>query len=151
VHNPKAYRGSRNLSKEWNNMKANVLIVDDNSMLRQTVRHILESNFSGLRVFEAADAKETFTQIHDHLPELIFMDIRLPGPNGLELTRKIKNVYPKVVIIILTNHDLREYREAALENGAEFFLSKSTLNKKTLTTVVKSKLVDASLNLKSIL
>jgi DNA-binding NarL/FixJ family response regulator len=116
------------------------LIVDDNSMLRETTRSILESRFPRLRVFEAGDGQEACAQIHSHVPDLILMDVRLPGDNGIKLTRKIKNLYPKVLIIIFTDYDLPEYREAAFENGADFFVSKSMPNEKKLTAVVESML-----------
>ena len=98
-------------------MKPEILIVDDNSMLRETTRSILESKFPDLRVFEAGDGKEACAQIQSHVPDLILMDIKLPGENGLELTRKIKGSCPDVSIIIFTNHDLPEYREAAIEQA----------------------------------
>jgi DNA-binding NarL/FixJ family response regulator len=119
-------------------VNAKILIVDDNSVLRETTRSILESKFPLLRIFEAGDGKEAFTQIHDHLPDLILMDIRLPGENGLKLTRKIKELYPKMVVIIFTSYDLPEYRDAAFENGAEFFISKSSRDGRRLTALVES-------------
>ena len=125
-------------------MKPEILIVDDNSMLRETTRIILEARFPGVRVFEAGDGKEACARIHIHAPDLILMDIRLPGDNGIKLTRKIKDSSPKVLIIIFTNHDLPEYREAALANGADFFLSKSMPNTRKLTTVVESMLTTGS-------
>jgi DNA-binding NarL/FixJ family response regulator len=125
------------------NVKPNLLIVDDNSILRKTIRDILESKFPTLRVFEAADGKEAFIQIRNHLPELILMDIRLSKENGLELTQEIKNLYPQIVIIIFTDYDLPEYRAAAFENGADFFYSKSSSNRQKLTAMVKSLLADA--------
>jgi DNA-binding NarL/FixJ family response regulator len=124
-------------------VNSKILIVDDNSVLRETTRIILESKFPLLRIFEAGDGKEAFTQIHDHLPDLILMDIRLPGENGLKLTRKIKDLYPKMVVIIFTSYDLPEYRDAAFENGAEFFLSKSSRDGGRLTEVVESVLANA--------
>jgi two-component system response regulator NreC len=125
------------------NVKPKLLIVDDNSILRKTIRDILESKFPALHVFEAADGKEAFIQIRNHLPELILMDIRLSKENGLELTREIKNLYPQIVIIIFTNYDLPEYRAAAFENGADFFYSKSSSNRQKLTAIVKSILAGA--------
>jgi DNA-binding NarL/FixJ family response regulator len=119
-------------------VNSKILIVDDNSVLRETTRSILESKFPLLRIFEAGDGKEAFTQIHDHLPDLILMDIRLPGENGLKLTRKIKELYPKMVVIIFTSYDLPEYRDAAFENGAEFFISKSSRDGRRLTALVES-------------
>jgi DNA-binding NarL/FixJ family response regulator len=124
-------------------VNSKILIVDDNSVLRETTRSVLESKFPLLRIFEAGDGKEAFIQIHDHLPDLILMDIRLPGENGLKLTRKIKDLYPKMVVIIFTSYDLPEYREAAFENGAEFFLSKSSRDGRRLTAVVESVLAKA--------
>lgn len=130
-------------------MKPKILIVDDNLILREATRRILKSKFPALRVFEAADGKEAFTQIHNHLPDLILMDVHLPDNNGLNLTRKIKDLYPKMAIIIFTSYDLPEYREAAFKNGAEFFLSKSSPDLRKLNTVVESILAgttDADLN-----
>ena len=50
------------------------------------------------------------------------MDIRLPGENGLELTKRIKMNYPDIIMVILTNYDLPEYREAARESMADYFV-----------------------------
>jgi CheY-like chemotaxis protein len=127
-------------------VKPKLLIVDDSTILRETTRGILESKFSTLRIFEAGDGKEACIQIHDQLPDLILMDIRLPGESGLSLTRKIKGSFPKIKIIVFTNYDLPEYRQAAFENGADFFLSKSTPDTKKLSTMVGSILADAGFN-----
>ncbi len=59
-------------------------------------------------------------------PEAIFMDLRLPGENGLDLTRKIKAQYPDIVVVILTNYDLPEYRRASYQAGANHFVSKDS-------------------------
>ncbi len=59
-------------------------------------------------------------------PDLIFMDIRLPDKNGLELARMIKARHPNAIIVILSNHDLTEYRETAYRNGASYYVSKDS-------------------------
>ena len=141
----KGFEGS-NFYRENETVKPKILIVDDNPMLRETTRGILKSKFPALRVFEAADGKEAFAQIHHHLPDLILMDIRLPGENGLELTRKIKDLYPEVIVIIFTSYDLPEYQNAAFENGAEFFLSKSSLHNKKLIGAINAILTDTDFN-----
>ena len=74
------------------------------------------------------------------------MDIRLPEQNGLELTHEIKKLYPQIVIIIFTNYDIPEYRAAAFEKGADFFYSKSSTGRPTLTTMVQTILADAGFN-----
>ena len=126
-------------------VKPKLLIVDDNSMLRETTRRILESKIPALRIFEAGDGKEAFAQIHDHMPNLILMDIRLPGENGLKLTRKIKALYPEIVVIIFTNYDLQEYRDAAFKNGADFFIPKTAPSRKKLSNTVETILADSGL------
>ena len=72
------------------------------------------------------------------------MDIRLPGENGLELTKKVKTRYPNIVVIILTGYDLPEYREFSLQH-ADYFFSKDSS-----TTENIFKLVSASLLLNTI-
>lgn len=59
-------------------------------------------------------------------PDLVFVDIQLPGINGLELTRMIKARNPNAIIVILSNHDLTEYRETAYRNGANYYISKES-------------------------
>jgi DNA-binding NarL/FixJ family response regulator len=84
---------------------------------------------------------ETFT------PDLIFVDIRLPGENGLELTRKIRGRDRSVPIIILTSYDLPEYREAAKEYQANHFLSKGSVNRENILTLVQSVFSGQNINL----
>lgn len=60
------------------------------------------------------------------LPELIFMDIRLPDGSGLELTRQVKEPYPGVKIVILTSYDEPEYRDAAYRCKANHYVSKDS-------------------------
>ena len=134
--------GRQRSYKGQGTVKPNLLIVDDNPIVRETTRCYLESKFPVLEVKEAIDGKDAFSQMREHLPDVILMDIRLPGENGLELTRKIKDLYPEVVVIIFTSYELPEYRKAAFENGAEYFLSKSSLPKKKLSAVIDAILID---------
>ena len=89
------------------------MLVEDSPSFRQVVKDNLQDQFPSMDIIEAADGVEAFQKIDGHPPNLIFMDISLPGESGLELTRRIKADYPDVTIIILTSHDSPEYREAA--------------------------------------
>jgi CheY-like chemotaxis protein len=104
--------------------RMNVLIVEDNQCLRQTLAEILSYMFPDISLFEAATGEEALEVVRRERPEVIFMDIQLPGDNGLVLTRKIKAGDPDIVIVIHTNYDLPEYREAAEDAGADHFLPK---------------------------
>jgi two-component system response regulator YesN len=72
------------------------------------------------------------------------MDIRLPGENGLDLTKKIKDSHPEIEIIILTNYDLSAYREAALRIGARDFLSKVSATEEDIVRSVELALSEIS-------
>jgi len=64
--------------------------VEDNAPFRQTFRESLQTSFPAIAIDEVADGVEALQKVDPFLPDLIFMDIHLPGENGLELTRKIK-------------------------------------------------------------
>jgi len=71
-------------------------------------------------------------------PDLIFMDIRLPGINGLQLTQKIRKDIPDINIAILTDYDLPEYRQAAIQYGADRFFVKNSFEWGDLEALVHS-------------
>ena len=100
------------------------LLVEDNADFRQALSDILLSYFPLMGVEEAGDGEEALGKVEYQRPDLIFMDIQLPGENGLEVTRQIKHVYADIVIVILTSYGLPEYRQQAFRNGADCFLSK---------------------------
>jgi CheY-like chemotaxis protein len=102
----------------------NALLVEDNISFRQALSDVLLAYFPLINVDEAGDGEEALRKVEDRRPNLIFMDIQLPGENGLGVTRKIKRLYDDIVIVILTTNDLPEYRQQAFLNGADYFLSK---------------------------
>jgi CheY-like chemotaxis protein len=123
-------------SEKTNGFKT--LIVEDNAPFRLSLRESLEALFPSMIVQEAAEGGEALQKVESFLPELIFMDIHLPGENGLQLTQKIKTNYPALPIIILTSYDVPEYREAALKYGANSFITKDSLDWGKIETLVKS-------------
>lgn len=115
-----------------------ILIVEDNRTFRQILNESLRTSFPMATIYEAAEGIEALRQVEDLLPDFIIMDIGLPGENGLELTRKIKSAHPNIIILILTNLDLPEYRKAALQHGADCFLDKSSLSSTELNKLVRT-------------
>jgi DNA-binding NarL/FixJ family response regulator len=101
-----------------------LMIIEDNTGFRQMLRKIIQSRFPSFQISEAENGDVALGLIHQRMPNLIFMDIRMPGQSGISLTAKIKRQHPDVVIIMLTHMDTSEYRTAALESGADYFLSK---------------------------
>jgi DNA-binding NarL/FixJ family response regulator len=103
-----------------------ILIVEDNAFFLQFLKETMHLRFPSIDILEAANGEEAMQKIKTLSPDAIFMDLRLPGENGLELTKKIKAQYPDIVVVILTNYDLPEYREAAYQSKADHFLSKDS-------------------------
>jgi len=118
------------------------LIIEDNTTFRQSLREILSDKFPSMLIGEVADGKEALQRIEDQLPDIIFMDIKLPGESGLKLTEKIKATYPDIIIIILTSYNLPEYRDAAHQYGATHFLTKSSSTSNEIVELVESILSD---------
>jgi DNA-binding NarL/FixJ family response regulator len=115
-----------------------ILIIENNIKLRKRIKRILLTKFPFLSVAEASDENEAFSEITKMRPDLIIMDIRLSGVNGLELTKKIKMRYPFIPIAINTNNDSPEYKTAAVQIGAEYFLSKKTNTINDLLSLAES-------------
>jgi two-component system response regulator YesN len=111
------------------------LLVEDNDTFRQLLREILGSEFPSLEIIEAKEGVEAIEKVETFHPDLILMDIKLPGENGLSLTKTIKNHHPEIVVVILTSYDLPEYREAAHQAQADHFISKSQTTDRILDVV----------------
>jgi YesN/AraC family two-component response regulator len=87
---------------------------------------------------EARDGSEALKKVSAFDPDLIFMDIKLPGQSGLELTKRIRHTNAEVKIIILTSYDLPEYREAARVGGANHFVSKGSCKAEEILALVET-------------
>ena len=111
------------------------LIVEDNSTFRQMLKEILYTRFPTMEIAEEPDGSELFSKLDAFHPDIVFMDIRLPGENGLELTKMIKMNYPDIIVVILTSYDLPEYRQAALQSKADHFVTKDSPTQNFLALV----------------
>jgi DNA-binding NarL/FixJ family response regulator len=122
------------------------MLIEDNPIYRDLYRNSLKVQFLSMEILEAEDGAEAMKKIAAFHPDLIFMDIRLSGDNGLELTKRIKADYPDIIIAVLTNYDFQEYREAAAQNGADYFLVKSSVTSEEIFAFVKKILSEKGFN-----
>jgi DNA-binding NarL/FixJ family response regulator len=119
------------------NGKVRTLIVGDNVNLRQLLRYNLEQQFP-MMVVEEMEASRIMGKVYAFSPDLIFLDIRLPGGIGLDLTERIRKNYPKAVIVLLARHDLPEYHYGTIQNGVNYFLPKRASTFDDITALVRS-------------
>jgi two-component system response regulator NreC len=115
--------------------RARVLVVDDHEIMRQGLRHILAASDDLLCVGEASDGHEALRQIETYQPDLIIMDVKLPGGSGIETTRQLTKRHAHARVIIYTYHDDETYLEQALQAGAKGYLLKSDSNQLLLTAL----------------
>ena len=101
-----------------------VLLADDQPLLRRGFRMILEAEDGGTVAGEAGDGAEAVELAHRVRPDVVLMDIRMPGTDGIEATRRITAAEPGVRVLVLTTFDLDEYAFGALRAGASGFLLK---------------------------
>lgn len=117
---------------------SSVLIVENNEFFRHSFKEILKMYIPSLSVEESADGSDALAKIDKTSPDIVFVDIRLPGRNGLELTREIKDHHPNIVVNIFTSYDLPEYRKSAEECGADQFLLKDAFSGAEIAAMVKA-------------
>ncbi len=101
-----------------------ILLVDDHALLRRGFRMVLESEPDLRVVGEAADGHVAVQQVAALTPDVVLMDVRMPGGDGIEATRRIVEAHPGTRVLVLTTFDLDEYAFGALRAGASGFLLK---------------------------
>lgn len=113
----------------------NVMLVDDHAVLRDGLKNIMELEEDMTCCMEAVDGINTLNKLKEFQPDVIVMDINLPGINGVETTAKVKKAYPDIKILILTMHTHEEYLVAALNNGADGYLLKDVPSDKVIEAI----------------
>lgn len=112
-----------------------VLIADDHAILRDGIRSILECQEDIIVVGEAGNGEEALELVSKLMPDVVLMDISMPKVNGLEGTRLIKEQFPQVKVLILTQHDNREYIAPALGAGASGYVLKRSGRREMLNAL----------------
>lgn len=102
----------------------NVMLVDDHDLVRKGIRRLLD-DASGIKVVaEAVDGEQAIRQVRRKKPDVILMDVSMPGIGGLEATRKITSSLPDMKIIAVTIHDDDPFPARLLEAGAAGYITK---------------------------
>ena len=115
--------------------KIRVLIADDHTLVREGLRALLQGEGSFEVIAEASDGHEAIERALEMRPDVILMDIGMPGLDGLEATRRIVKVSPGIRVLVLTVHETEDYFFRALEAGAQGFLVKDAASTELVAAV----------------
>ena len=116
-------------------MTTRILVADDHEVVRRGIRALLESRPGWNVCGEAASGHEAVEQARRLGPDLLVVDISMPGMNGLETIRKIHKTMPQIEILVLTMHESEQMMREALAAGAHGYLSKAEAARDLLAAV----------------
>ena len=115
-----------------------VLIVDDHEVVRQGVQAFLSAQAEFEVVGEADSGAAAVALAEDHVPDVVLMDLIMPGMDGVEATRKVKDVSPRTQIVVLTSYHEDEHIFPALQAGAISYVLKDLAMEELAEAVVKA-------------
>ncbi|MDO8298308.1 response regulator transcription factor [Lacisediminimonas sp.] len=112
-----------------------IVIADDHTIMREGLKRILEGAEDIQVVGEATDGFEALAQVRKGGFDLLMLDLSMPGRNGVELIRQIKDEMPKLPILILTMHDEEQYAVRAIRAGARGYLTKESAGTQLVSAI----------------
>jgi DNA-binding NarL/FixJ family response regulator len=103
-----------------------VFIADDSPIVRERLGSLV-GEVKGVEVIgQAGDVAEALAGIRRLRPDVVILDIQMPGGSGIEVLRQVKGEYQNCIVIMLTNYPYPQYRKRCMEAGADFFFDKSS-------------------------
>ena len=115
-----------------------MLIVEDQELMRRSLREFLEEAYSGKVIHEADSAARALEMCRIHKPRLVLMDVRLPDGNGIDLTAQIKALLPETFVIIVSQHTEQTYVARALAAGASAYITKARVYRELLAAIERT-------------
>ena len=127
-------------------MSKSILIADDHAVVREGLRGLLRLDPEFVVVAEAADGETAVSLARQHAPDIVLLDLLMPGIGGVAATREIKASSPGSHIMILTSSDDDEQAFAAIEAGAQSFLLKSMRGEHLLQAIRSASIGESTLH-----
>lgn len=115
-----------------------VLIADDHPLVREGLKKVVEQSTIDIKVIgEASDANELLDKLQNHQPDIVVLDITMPGKSGLDVLKDVKNIYPELPVLILSIHPEDRFAIRSLKAGAEGYVNKSSISDQLITAIRK--------------
>jgi DNA-binding NarL/FixJ family response regulator len=112
-----------------------LVIADDHAVLRAGLRMLLSAQSDMTVVAEASDGEEALVRVEEERPDVLLLDLSMPGSSGLDIIQRIKTRWPDVCILVLTMHDDEGYLRRALEAGSSGYVLKRAADAELLTAI----------------
>jgi len=114
-----------------------ILLADDHVMIREGLRRLLDDSRELAVVGEASDGHEALRLARELLPDVVVMDLSMPGLDGLEVTKQLCRELPRVNVLVLTMHASQEYAFRLLKAGARGFIGKGEPSHDLIMAILK--------------
>ena len=115
----------------------NILIADDHANVRRGLRELLADAFSGARFFEAGNGDEVLVQLAVSQPDVLLLDINMPGRSGFEVLKDVKQIYPQLPVIMVSVQTESQYALRCLRAGAAEYVNKNSASEELVPAVRK--------------
>jgi len=129
-------------------MNISVFLADDHRIVRDGLRKLFEARADMRVVGESGEGRETVGEVGRLKPDVVLMDIAMPGLNGIEAAREIRRRFPRVEVVILSMHSTTEHVYRALEAGARGYVLKECAGSEVIAAVRAAKAGRRFLSLK---
>lgn len=111
------------------------VIVEDHDAVRRALRERIQASFDGFRLHEAATVDEALKIVENEKVDIVFMDIRLPGTDGVDGTRMVLERSPHTSVVMVSGLDDESHRSAARRAGASAFVSKRAIGRELIPAI----------------
>lgn len=112
-----------------------VMLVDDHDIVRSGLRRLIDQNDDMKVVAEATDGEQAYKIFADTLPDIVVMDISMPGMSGLEVLKRIRSRFPTARIVIFSMHENVAFANQALSIGARAYVTKAGISNEVLLAI----------------
>ena len=115
----------------------NILIADDHANVRRGLREILADAFPGAHFSEASNGDEVLTQLVISQPDVLLLDINMPGRSGFEVLKDVKQIYPQLPVIMVSVQPESQYALRCLRAGAAEYVNKNSASEELVPAIKK--------------